>query len=93
MIPPELKTILLLSLLNPGTILVGFLLGYYADEKAKLVVAAFGSGIGGAAIAAILTTLGIAVYRPSFLMGIFICSMVMGVFWGWLGYSLRRFAR
>jgi hypothetical protein len=90
LIPPELKDILLLSLLNPGTIVGGYMLGRRADERSKIVIAAFGAGVAGAAFGAVAPWVGLTVYRPSLLVGIFVTSFVFGFWWAWLGYRVRE---
>jgi hypothetical protein len=87
--PPEVKTIVLLSLLNPGTIVVGYLLGRRINQKAKIILAAFGAGIAGAAFAAIAPWVGLAIFRPSLMVGIFVLSFIFGFWWAWLGYRVQ----
>ena len=38
--PPELKDILLLAIMNPATLAAGFLIGRRADQAQKIIVAA-----------------------------------------------------
>lgn len=89
-IPPELKDILFLSLVNPGTIVAGYLLGRRANERSKILIAAFGAGVAGAAFGALAPWVGLAVYRPSLLVGIFVASFVLGFWWAWLGYKVQH---
>ena len=45
--PPDLVNMLVFSLLNPGTIVVGLLVGRAADQVQKVVVGAFLAGLAG----------------------------------------------
>ena len=89
-IPPELKEIALLSIMNPGTILAGFFLGRRADQAQKIVVGAFASGIAGAGFAWLLRELGYADFQPRSLAGVFVLSFALGVLTSWIGFSTRR---
>lgn len=87
--PPELRLILLLSLLNPAAIAVGFLLGRSADQPQKIVLAGFIAGLAGAALAWLLMAAGLTSAGPRLLTGIFITSGIVGVAAGWAGYRFR----
>lgn len=88
--PPIVFEVLLLSLMNPGTLGAGFLLGRRADQPQKLIVCAFAAGIVGALFAWLLMATGLYAPKIRLLGGVFVASAVLGVFWGWLGYSTRK---
>lgn len=83
------------AVLNPATIAVAFLMGRKADEKPKILIAAFAGAIAGVAllyIAALLRiwdapTLGRAA------AGAFAASLVAGLVYGWLGYTYQNTAK
>lgn len=89
MLPPELKAILMLSLLNPGTIGAGYLIGRRADQLGKLVVAGFAAGIAGTLFVRFLLWFGVDMAEPRLFAGVFVTSSLMGLVWGWLGYRFR----
>jgi hypothetical protein len=89
-VPPELEQIFVLSVMNPATILVGFLLGRRADQKQKIAVGAFGAGVAGTAFAGLLRSLGYTQLQPRLLAGVFVLSFVLGMVWAWIGFVTRR---
>jgi hypothetical protein len=96
--PPEIQSavplaeIALFALLNPATIGVSVWLGWMANEKSKVIIAAFAGAVAGVAvlyIAALLRvwdapTLGRAA------AGVFVASFVTGLAYARVGYALRR---
>lgn len=92
-IPPEVIEIVVHSVMNPGTIVAGYLIGRNADQPQKIIVGAFAAGLAGVLFAWLVMRIGLAVNRPSLFPGIFVLSFILGAFWAWLGYfaaSARR---
>lgn len=92
-IPPDLQEVVLLALMNPGTILAGYLLGKRASEPQKIIVGAFASGVAGVAFAILLMVVGLTTPKTNLLTGVFIAAMLLGVFWTWLGYKVGHAKR
>lgn len=85
------KTLLLISLLNPAVILVGFLMGRKADQAGKVLLAGFAASAAGF----LLYWLGgqVGVFRIHALGGeaaIFLVQFIWGLVWAGLGYKLRK---
>ena len=93
--PPDLQNMLIFSLLNPGTIGVGLLVGRAADQVQKVVVGAFVAGLGGLLVAWMATRLGIPVgmQQPRNVAGLFVLAWMLGGFWTWVGFRYLRPAR
>jgi hypothetical protein len=89
-IPPELEAVIVLSVMNLGTVLAGFLIGRRADQAQKIVIGAFASGIAGVLFAGLLGLLGFAEVHPRSMGGVFVLSLLLGFVWTWLGYKTRR---
>jgi hypothetical protein len=89
-LPPELKEVIALSVMNPGTILAGFLIGRRADQWQKIVVGAFASGIAGALVGWILWVAGFTEIMLRSLTGVFVLSSLLGVIWTWIGFTTRK---
>jgi hypothetical protein len=87
--PAELKQVLVLSLLNPATILVGVLVGRIADQVQKIVVGAFLAALAGVASTLIAARLGLPAAEPRTAAGMFVVSWVVGLFWSWVGFKMR----
>ena len=87
-----LVEVLLYGILNPATIVVAFMMGRRADEKGKLLIAAFSGAIAGVAVLYVATffriwdapTLGRSV------AGVFIVSLVAGFIYAAAGYLMKR---
>lgn len=92
-VPPEVKEVVVLSVMNPGTLLAGYLIGKRASEPQKIVVAAFAAGIAGVAFAWLLMMTGLTAPKARLFSGIFIASCLLGAGWAWLGYSMARGAK
>ena len=90
--PPELMQMLVFSLLNPGTILVGLLIGRAADQVQKIVVGAFLASLAGLATAWLATKAGIPVglKQPRNVAGLFILAWILGLWWSWVGFRFLR---
>ncbi|MGQ0457455.1 MAG: hypothetical protein ACT4OU_10375 [Hyphomicrobium sp.] len=96
--PPEIEAavplieIMLYAALNPATIFAAFWLGRQANEKAKILIAAFAGAVAGIALlflAALLRvwdapTLGRAG------AGVFVASLLAGLVYARVGYAFRR---
>ena len=91
-IPPELKDVIVLSVMNLGTVLAGFFGGRRADQVQKIVVGAFASGIAGVLFAGLLGVLGLAEVHPRSMGGVFVLSFLLGIVWTWIGYKTRKTA-
>lgn len=89
-VPPEVKEIALLAVMNPAALLAGYWLGRRADQPQKLVIVGLASGVFGVGWAWLLMRFGFATPRPSLLPGVLIACMVLGLGWGGLGYWSRR---
>lgn len=89
MLPPEFRDILLLALLNPAVVAVGFLMGRRADQVQKLVIAGFIAALAGAVLVWLLMMTGVLAARPRLLMGIFIVGGFAGTLAAWLGWRTR----
>lgn len=88
--PPELREILLLGIVNPATLIVGYWLGRRADQLQKAVVAGFVAGLAGTVFAWLLMRLGYTPDNPRLHGGIFVTSLLAGTAWAGLGYWLRN---
>jgi hypothetical protein len=89
-VPPELKEVLLLAVMNPGAIVAGFLIGRRADQMQKLVVAGFAGGVAGVLFTGLLMVTGLHAAKVSLLGGVFVGAFVVGVVFGWIGFTSRR---
>ena len=82
----------LYAALNPATISVAFLMGRKADEKGKIVIAAFAGAIAGVVLLYFAALLRIA-DAPSLARaaaGIFATSLIAGSVYAAIGYAFRR---
>lgn len=93
MLPPEFRDVLLLGLLNPAVVTVGFLMGRRADQIQKLVIAGFAAGIAGTVFVWLLMLIGVSRSGPRLLMGVFIVGLFAGLGAAWLGWRARRRVR
>ena len=88
--PPGLKTILLLSILNPATLIVGYLVGRRADQPQKILIAGFVAGIAGAVFVRLLMAAGLISAHPRLMAGIFIAGALVGSLAGWIGWRMAQ---
>jgi len=88
--PPELKDVLLLAIMNPATLVVGFLVGRRADQVQKIVVAGFAAGVAGVIFAGLLMLTGLFPPKVRSLSGVFVAGFLVGMVTGWLGFTTRR---
>jgi ABC-type Co2+ transport system permease subunit len=87
-----LVEVLLYGILNPATIIVAFMLGQKANEKSKLLIAAFAGAIAGVAVLYVATLLRIwdAPTLGRSVAGVFIVSLVAGFVYAGVGYLMKR---
>ncbi|MBN9282487.1 MAG: hypothetical protein J0H37_09590 [Hyphomicrobium denitrificans] len=87
-----LVEVLLYGILNPATIIVAFMLGQKANEKSKLLIAAFAGAIAGVAVLYVATLLRIwdAPTLGRSVAGVFIVSLVAGFVYAGVGYLTKR---
>jgi hypothetical protein len=90
--PPDLVQMLVFSLINPGTILAGLLIGRAADQVQKIVVGAFLASLAGLLTAWLATKAGIPVglKQPRNVAGLFILAWILGCFWSWVGFRFLK---
>ncbi len=85
-IPPDLIEIVTHAVMNPGTIVAGYLIGRRADQPQKIIVGAFAAGAAGVLFAWLVMKIGLSPDHPRLFPGIFVLSFVLGAGWAWLGY-------
>jgi hypothetical protein len=87
-----LTEVLLYGILNPATIVVAFMLGQRANDKSKLMIAAFAGAVAGVAVLYIATFLRIwdAPTLGRSVAGVFIVSLVAGFVYAGVGYLMKR---
>lgn len=88
--PPELKTILLLSILNPAALIVGYLVGRRADQPQKILIAGFVAGIAGAVFVRLAMAVGLTSAHPRLIAGILIASALVGTLAAWIGWRTAQ---
>jgi hypothetical protein len=78
--------------LNPATIAAAFWVGRQANEKPKILIAAFAGAIAGIVLIYFAALLQIwdAPELGRAGGGIFVASLIAGLFYGWLGYATRK---
>lgn len=93
---PELRpfdpvSLVLFAVLNPAVIVVAVLMGRYADQWQKLIVAAFAAACAGFALlwmAAFLKLVSVQALGGE--AGIFAMQLVLGLVWAVIGYRTGR---
>ena len=87
-----LTEVLLYGVLNPATIVVAFLMGRKADDKSKIMIAAFAGAIAGVAVLYVATFLRLwdAPTLGRAIAGVFITSLIAGGFYASAGYLMKR---
>ncbi len=84
-------TLVLVALLNPATIVVGFLMGRTADQWQKLPVAAFAAALAGFIFYYLATFVGLfAVHALGGEAGMVVMQLVFGFIWALIGYFYFR---
>ena len=84
--------LLLYAALNPATIAVAFLIGRKANEKPKILIAAFAGAIAGVVLLYIAALFRIwdAPVLGRAAAGSFAASLVAGLVYGWIGYATQN---
>ena len=83
--------VFLYGVLNPATIVVAFMLGRRADDKAKLMIAGFAGAAAGAALLYIATFLRLwdAPTLGRAIAGVFTTSLIAGIVYAGIGYATK----
>lgn len=83
--------VFLYGVLNPATIIVAFMLGRRADEKAKIMLAAFAGAAAGAALLYVVTFLRLwdAPTLGRAIAGVFTTSLIAGLVYAGIGYATK----
>ena len=98
MITPDLQPdvnlieLFLYAALNPATVAVSFLMGRKANEKSKILIAAFAGGIAGVTLLyfAALFRVWDAPMLGRAAAGIFAASLAAGLVYAWIGFATKR---
>ncbi|HVX35129.1 MAG TPA: hypothetical protein VHC71_02810 [Hyphomicrobium sp.] len=87
-----LTEVLLYGILNPATIVVAFMLGQRANDKSKLMIAAFAGAVAGVAVLYVATFFRIwdAPTLARSVVGVFIVSLIAGFVYAGVGYLMKR---
>ena len=87
-----LLEVLLYGIFNPATIIVAFLMGRKADDKSKIMIAAFAGAAAGVAVLYLVTLLRLwdTPTLARAVGGVFVTSLVAGFAYAGAGYLLRR---
>jgi hypothetical protein len=88
----NLTELLLYAALNPATITTAFLMGRKADEKPKILIAAFAGAIAGVVLlyVAALFRIWDAPTLGRAAAGSFAASLAAGLIYGWIGFATRK---
>jgi len=89
----DLQQLLLLSLFNPATMLVGYWIGRKADQVQKVVVGGFAAGFAGVLFIVLLGKLGIWIGNPRAVGGAFVACFFAGVLWSYVGWRVQTLSR
>jgi hypothetical protein len=89
-----LLEVLLYGVFNPATIIVAFLMGRKADDKSKIMIAAFAGAVAGAAVLYLVTLLRLwdAPSLGRAAAGVFITSLVAGFIYAGVGFLSKRWS-
>ena len=87
-----LLEVLLYGIFNPATIIVAFLMGRRADDKSKIMIAAFAGAVAGVAVLYLVTLLRLwdTPTLARAVGGVFVTSLVAGFAYAGAGYLLKR---
>jgi hypothetical protein len=89
--PFDPATLVLLALLNPAVIAVGFWMGLKADQWQKLIVAAFAAALSGFILYWLVTMLGLLpVHALGGEAGLVALQFGFGLIWAVLGYTIGK---
>lgn len=92
--PFDPQMLVLIALLNPATILVGFLMGRAADQWQKLIVAALAAALAGFVLLYVVTCLRILPAKGiGGEAGVVALQAIFGFGWAALGYFTTRRSR
>lgn len=89
----DLQQMVLVALMNPAAILVGFFFGRRANQMQKIIVGAFASGFAGLAFVWLINKFGIYVGDMQSVGGVFAISFFVGSIWFFVGYKTRKKAQ
>ncbi|MCC6780272.1 MAG: hypothetical protein IT537_27165 [Hyphomicrobiales bacterium] len=89
----DLKQLLLLSILNPAAILVGYWFGRRADQVQKVVIGGFVAGVAGVLFIWLLGKLGVWIGNPRAVGGAFVTCFVAGMIWAYVGWRVQQLSR
>ena len=80
-----------MAFFNPATIIIAFLMGRKADDKSKIMIAAFAGAIAGIAVLYLITLLRLwdAPTLARAASGVFLTSLVAGFVYAGAGYLLK----
>lgn len=80
------------SALNPATIAAAFYVGRQANEKSKILIAAFAGAVAGTVLLyfAALFKIWDAPMLGRAGGGVFIAGLAAGIIYGWIGYATRK---
>lgn len=83
-------SILFIAALNPAVIVVALLMGRAADQRQKILVAAFAAAIAGSALVWAATFLDLLPAKGvGGEGGVFVVQVLLGLFWAWIGFMTR----
>lgn len=89
--PFDPATLVLIALLNPAVILVGFWMGRTADQWQKLPIAAFAAALAGFILYWIVTMLQLLpVHALGSEAGLVALQVLFGLIWAILGYTVGK---
>jgi zinc transporter ZupT len=91
--PAELQTVLLLGLLNPAALLVGYWMGRQIDQVQKVLVAGFAAGAAGVVLVVVMQAFGFESAKHRSPGGLFVVCFLAGMLWAYVGYRVRRIER
>lgn len=86
-----LNEVLIYGIFNPATIIIAFILGRRADDKAKILIAGFGGAVAGVALLYLVTLLRVwdAPTLGRAAAGVFIVSLLAGFVYAAIGYATK----
>lgn len=89
--PFDPGALLLVALLNPAVMIVGFLMGRAADQRQKLLIAGFVAALAGAGLVWLAAYLKVLPARGiGGEGGLFVLQIPIGMAWAALGYWWRH---
>lgn len=89
--PFDPVALLLIAAINPAVIIVGFLMGWHADQWQKLIVAAFAAALAGSALVWLAAWTRLLPARGlGGEAGLFVLQIGFGFIWAAIGYGLKR---